>query len=1001
MKKTLLLSMMLAAGLSSSAVLSIPTELQPYTIPIPGCGNAVLRYNNDDSPYLEFWQALSHVPEIVLHDSYDITFQGVTISAPLTVIHSQAFSRVTGLQRVTLPNSVTTLDGNGTFDSSVSLEYVKLPENITTIPYSAFNGCTSLHSIVIPDGVTTFGEFAFGSSGLTSVTIPASVNTYISSATNGAFYQCTSLKSVKFEEGFTTIGGAMFRGCTSLNSVEFPQSLTTISSTAFQECINLTNITFPASCTSIDPTAFIVTSGTRQMESITFEGMTPPANLASAFYGTDMSNATIRIPAGANKTAFVSALSTRGVTAANIEVVDTPIVIPGHKAVRISSVNDLVDGGSYLVRSHNILNDSDPYLYLKSNNYLEFLPWATIDDHEKAIFTLQAVTAANVSRNDPDHANITIDETGTSFFNLWNGTRLAYFTADSGTGGGNFPNGYTGDGYMLKAYKVNTIPAAHASAGEQYEAETNADGFMMLSCTSGQWVHTQIRSTSDDARIFGTYTGGAEFYNLTNIKGNSYISQQTYGGHRISPFFIFYKVVPFAEYYAADHTAALTLFTQKETLKNNYAQGVANGVFTMTGWDELVAAKDAMEECWNDLPNATTSDAFDAAYAAFTAAVANFDVTFADVRRGSYIRIESCNKGHYLGMPAPTSSDTEVKFVTDRTNAIYYYSPEGKLINYQYGRAIKQTKDQNNARTNFLRDILTNAEHVTLAEAPVIIFKPAVGLTSGTNNVLSNCYVTWENGTNHSFLYSEGESINGGAASSFNLSGLTAYWTFGVEYVDKLPVTVHSGDNCGSIYLPVEVTVPDTHTVYVATEESDTEGSYLKLTRKTDGVVPAYTHAIISGNAGTVEVEVNYDAEIGSPAENEYLHGHIATLDYPTNSDLVHLEKSSAPAESAVMTLDADNVASAKFVKAEGTIPANALVIKAAQAALTNNALDIPLTEDESAYLTKAGTTTGINRIVVEEANGMQTIYDLQGRRLAKPVKGSVNIINGKKTFIY
>ena len=47
------------------------------------------------------------------------------------------------------------------FENSISLEEVKLSENITKIPYRMFAGCGKLYKVNIPQSVTEFGDEAF------------------------------------------------------------------------------------------------------------------------------------------------------------------------------------------------------------------------------------------------------------------------------------------------------------------------------------------------------------------------------------------------------------------------------------------------------------------------------------------------------------------------------------------------------------------------------------------------------------------------------------------------------------------------------------------------------------------------------------------------------------------------------------------------------------------------------------------------------------------------
>ena len=57
-------------------------------------------------------------------------------------------------------------------DENTEITTLNIPNSVTNIKYSAFNGCTGLTSVIIPNSVTIVGQRAFyGCSGLTSITM--------------------------------------------------------------------------------------------------------------------------------------------------------------------------------------------------------------------------------------------------------------------------------------------------------------------------------------------------------------------------------------------------------------------------------------------------------------------------------------------------------------------------------------------------------------------------------------------------------------------------------------------------------------------------------------------------------------------------------------------------------------------------------------------------------------------------------------------------------------
>ena len=160
------------------------------------------------------------------------------------IIQTATNTLIAGCQNTIIPNSVTYI-GDSAFDGCSGLTSIVIPSSVKSIGSHVFLDCSGLSSITFDENsqLTSIGEYAFGyCSGLISIIIPSSVT----SIGYDAFKYCSGLSSIIFNENsqLTSIGDYAFYCCSGLSSIEIPSSVTSIGSNAFWSCSSLTDVYF-------------------------------------------------------------------------------------------------------------------------------------------------------------------------------------------------------------------------------------------------------------------------------------------------------------------------------------------------------------------------------------------------------------------------------------------------------------------------------------------------------------------------------------------------------------------------------------------------------------------------------------------------------------------------------------------------------------------------------------------------------------------------------------
>ena len=194
----------------------------------------------------------------------------------------------------TLGGRPVTAIADSAFKGMTGLKAVSVPDTVTSIGRSAFEGCKNLTSLKTPvytcEGAPYFGAL-FGATtheangGYVPVSLSTLVLTKGTAIPEYAFYACRGLEVVALPDTTVEIGPFAFYGCEGLAYITTADTaLTTVGEHAFSGCIRLLNMTLP------DTVAYMgegMLEGCGKLESLTipFVGGESSSTAETAYLG--------------------------------------------------------------------------------------------------------------------------------------------------------------------------------------------------------------------------------------------------------------------------------------------------------------------------------------------------------------------------------------------------------------------------------------------------------------------------------------------------------------------------------------------------------------------------------------------------------------------------------------------------------------------------------------------------------------------------------------------
>ena len=335
----------------------------------------------------------------------------------------------------------------------------------------------------------------------------------------------------------------------------------------------------------------------------------------------------------------------------------------------------------------------------------------------------------------------------------------------------------------------------------------------------------------------------------------------------------------------------------------------------------------------------------------FSSAVRIEEVKVKEVKEGAYYRLKNVQSEYYATSNMCTNSSYSTKLAMEENGetavSVWYLDENNAFLSYVKGQYLGNFALSNG--TWSLEAIGTAGNSVEFVQ----------GATYGKYQIKPS---------SGRALY--GDAIRVDAANDTNNSG-NYYWT--LEEVTSLPVTIKASAKYATFHAPVAVEVPEGVTAHTVT----INGEWATLSETPLTVIPANTAVILHAEGITEDTVFDFAITTSEPFSGENALAGTVAAKY-------------AGDEVYVLANVNGNVGLYKTATPES------FVLKGHAAYLPASALTAE--QQQSVGFRFDFNTTAIEE--VETENGVEAVYDLQGRRINEITQPGIYVVNGVKVLV-